>query len=144
MRPRFPTLLIVEDDPSILFALRQYFCSFGFAADAVPSVQDAEVYLTSFGYDAMITDLSFTGPGSLEGAALVAFARRACPGIRTILLSAWISEEGRALAVRAGIDLVLHKPQRLGALLAYVNDLLARGDGSAPASNPEVAARYLN
>jgi DNA-binding response OmpR family regulator len=137
-------LLIVEDDPSILFALRQYFCAFGYAADAVPSVQDAEFYLESFAYDAMITDLSFTTPGSQEGAALISFARRACPGIRTILLSSWVSDEAHKLAMSAGAAMVLNKPQRLSALLGYVNGLLGREEGPAPAGGQQVAARCAN
>src|SRR5688572_3579258 len=71
------SLLIVDDEEPILFAMREYFESVGFEVDCAARLEEAETLLASRHHSALIADLRLTTAGRSEGLALVAHARAA-------------------------------------------------------------------
>jgi len=54
-------ILIVEDDRSTLYALREYFTNRDFAVDCAQDVQEAKALLAANRYLVFMTDLRLTG-----------------------------------------------------------------------------------
>ena len=108
-------LLIVDDNESVLFAMRGYFDSLGYSVECARTESDARDHLTAEPYDAVVSDLSLT-PGNTEGLEVVKWARERCPRARIFVLTAYGTEENEAEARRLGVDAVLRKPVRLSDL----------------------------
>ena len=108
-------LLIVDDNESVLFAMRGYFGSLGYSVKCARTETDARDYLSAEPYDAVVSDLSLT-PGNTEGLEVVKWARERCPRARIFVLTAYGTEENEAEARRLGVDAVLRKPVRLSDL----------------------------
>lgn len=117
-------LLVVDDEEAILFALRRYFTSRGFQVDTASEREQAEALLSSGDYGAAIIDLRLTGVQGTEGLDLLSFVHDHCPGTRTILLTAYGSEELSREARERGVDVILSKPQPLPEVAEVVDGLV--------------------
>jgi DNA-binding response OmpR family regulator len=129
-----PSLLVVDDRPTISFALSDYFIMRGWDVECAATVAEAEAILQRRGFSVLIADLSLSEPGSTDGLDLTRRVRRDWPGTRTIILTAYGTPETERIARRIGVDAFLHKPAPL-AELARVADALAgeSGEWSGPA-----------
>ncbi|HEX8599678.1 MAG TPA: response regulator transcription factor [Chloroflexia bacterium] len=116
------TLLIVDDQPSVLDALREYFAVepdiriVGEAADG----QIAVALARELQPDVVITDIRMPNlggieaiPGLLEGA----------PGSKVIVLSIYDDSAARALALAAGANAFVAKQDQAEFLLHVVREL---------------------
>jgi CheY-like chemotaxis protein len=117
-------LLIVDDEESIVFAMKRYFQSRGFEVDCAHELEEAQALLANVAYAAVIADLRLTGVHGAEGLEIVGYARAHCPWIKTILLTAYGSPELEEEARRRGVDTVLRKPKPLPDLAQTVLGLL--------------------
>lgn len=117
-------LLIVDDEESISFAMARYFRSRNFEVDAARELEEAQALIANYRYDAVIADLRLTGVHGAEGLDIVAWVRERCPWTRSILLTAYVSDELKAEASSRGVDLVLRKPQSLPDLAQILLHLL--------------------
>ncbi len=117
-------ILIVDDDRSTLFALREYFTSRDFAVDCAQDVQEAKALLAVNRYPVFMTDLRLTGMDDTQGFDLVAYARDRSPTIRTILLTGHWSPQIEREARQRGVDVCLHKPKPLPEVEQIVCELL--------------------
>jgi DNA-binding NtrC family response regulator len=109
-------LLVVDDEPSIRFALREYFTAQGWSVTCVTTVEQSKEALAQAGFDVAILDLCLdfdTPDGGLEVASFIA---RHYSGIRTILLTGYGSPQTRSKALEIGVAEVLDKPVRLPGL----------------------------
>jgi DNA-binding response OmpR family regulator len=122
------SLLLVEDRPTISFALSDYFRTLGWDVECAASVVEAETRLGSRGFDLMIADLSLSEPGSIDGLELTRRVRREWPHTRTIILTAYGTPETERVAGQIGVDAFVHKPSPL-AELARLAEGLAGGSG---------------
>ena len=117
-------LLIVDDEESILFAMREYFMSHGYRVDCARGLDDTDALLSSNPYSAIIADLRLSGSRGTEGLEIVDRVRARCPATRVIILTAYglpgIEREAR----RRGADVFLHKPIPLPELARIVLELL--------------------
>ncbi|MGI8738232.1 MAG: response regulator [Gammaproteobacteria bacterium] len=52
-----PTILLVDDERAILFAIREYFAAYGFEVDCARDKQEALNLLAERSYAVLITDL---------------------------------------------------------------------------------------
>ena len=119
-------LLIADDQPSILFAMKEYFEALGYAVDCA---QDEERALALFGageYDLVIADLRFCAERPQGGLRVAAAVKERSPRTRTMILTAYGSPEAREQARRAGVDAFLHKQERLPHVAEVVRELTAR------------------
>ena len=119
-----PSLLVVDDRPTISFALSDYFIMRGWDVECAANVAEAEARLHRRAFTVVIADLSLSEPGSIDGLELTRRVRQDWPGTSTIILTAYGTPETERIARRIGVDAFLHKPAPL-AELARVADALA-------------------
>jgi DNA-binding response OmpR family regulator len=115
-------LLIVEDETSLLEALRDYFLALHWEADAVPSLKEAESCLAERRYDLVVTDLSLRG-GDGDGLTLAAKVRRSHPHTPVVVLTARDIRVYQSAAEEQGVRLMLQKPiplEQLSAIAARI------------------------
>jgi DNA-binding response OmpR family regulator len=116
-------ILILDDEESILFAVKRYFTRIGFAVDCARELEEAEALATHTAYNLVIADLSLSDSGSVEGLEIIRYVRRNCPTARVILLTAHGSPSVEKEAFRRGADAFLHKPKPLAELAVIVTRL---------------------
>jgi DNA-binding response OmpR family regulator len=116
-------ILVVDDEPTIRFALSDYLSLRGYSVDSAADLAEARRLLAQGDYSTVITDLSLSGQGGTEGLTLAAFAKHRARGTRVVILTAYGSEESETAAERLGIDAFLHKPVPLDAVARAVAEL---------------------
>jgi DNA-binding response OmpR family regulator len=87
-----PSLLVVEDRPTISFALSDYFSIRGWDVECAANPAEAETKLLRRRFTLLIADLSLSEPGSTDGLELTRRVRRAWPATRTIILLARLAD----------------------------------------------------
>jgi two-component system response regulator QseB len=119
-------LLIIDDEETILLAMRSFFTTVGFQVDCAREREEAEALLATARYAAVIADLRLTGINDVEGLDVVGFVRARCPGTLIVLLTAYGLPDVEAEARRRGVDAFLHKPQPLPELARILERLVER------------------
>jgi DNA-binding response OmpR family regulator len=128
------SLLIVDDRPTISFALSDYFILRGWDVERAVNMTEAETILQRRRFTVLIADLSLSQPGSTDGLELTRRVRRDWPRTRTIILTAYGTLETERIARRVGVDAFLHKPAPLAELARLVDALVGE---SGQCANPE-------
>jgi ActR/RegA family two-component response regulator len=118
-------LLLVDDEDTIVFAMRRYFCAQGFDVDSARELNEARGLLSRGEYAAAIVDLRLTGVQGVEGLDVLSHIQEHCPRTRAILLTAYGSRDLDREARKRGADLVLSKPQPLPDLAQVLMGLIA-------------------
>jgi len=116
-------LLIVEDEATLLEAIRDYFVTLHWEADAALTLKDAESCLAGRGYDLVVTDLSLRG-GDGDGLTLAGKIRRSHPHTPVIVLTARDIRAHKRAAREQGVRVMLQKPIALGQLSAIAEEIL--------------------
>lgn len=116
-------ILLVDNEESILLAVKRYFVRLGFAVDCARELEEAEALATYIEYDLAIVDLSLRNHCGTEGLEVLRFVRRNRPRTRTILLTAHGTPMIEKEAFRRGCDAFLHKPKPLQELAKVARDL---------------------
>lgn len=119
-----PRILIVDDEESILFAMREYFPTRGYRVDCARGLEEATVLLDTGPYSAIIADLRLSGSHGTEGLEIVDRVRARYPATRVIILTAYGLPGIEREALRRGVDVFLHKPIPLPELARIVLELL--------------------
>lgn len=91
-------------------------------------IEAAEALLSSFRFDVVVTDLSVSQLGGLEGMRLIRFVTANFPDTTVYVLSGYVDEGVRSLCSVLGVHTVLEKPEGLAQLR---NLLLERRIASA-------------
>jgi len=120
------SLLIVDDESNICFALEEYFTLRGFQVDCVQRMEEASELLKTQNYAAAIVDLRLAGTDNLDGLKLVQRIRESSPSTRCVILTGCESVEIEAEALKSGADVFLRKPKPLAELAEVIFDLLER------------------
>jgi two-component system response regulator FlrC len=126
-------ILVVDDEQPVLDAVGEYLSAYGFTVDAAAELEEAEALLATAEYSLMIADVRLTGMHGREGLELLRFARRHCPEIRVIVMTAHAAGDLEHEARRRGADAFVEKPLPLSDLLFEVHHLLETGR-AAPAA----------
>ncbi len=121
------SILMVEDEEFIRFALEDYFSMRGYRVDSAAEWEEAEALLCSRRYDLVISDLRLTGFGGTEGLEIIGFVHQRWPDTRVIILTGFGSLEVEEEAKRRGVDAFLHKPMPLPEL-ARIADSIMQGE----------------
>lgn len=120
-----PRLLVVDDEPAILFAMGDYLSRSGYAVDRARGRAEAESLLAAAAYDLAVIDLRLGVSEPRGGLEVLRRLRERQPRARAILLTAYGSAEVEAeLAAFPDVRL-LSKPQPLARLTEEVAGLLA-------------------
>jgi DNA-binding NtrC family response regulator len=120
------TILIVDDEEFIRFALSEYFSVLGYQVDVAGEWEEAEALLAARRYRLVISDLRLTGFGGTEGLEIVRSIHQRWPDTRVMLLTGYGSSEVRAEAVRRGVDAFLEKPMALPEIAKIADTMLAQ------------------
>ncbi len=129
-RPARVRLLIVEDEVSTVFAMREFFALAGYDVDCAAGPSEAGLLLERNRYEAVITDLHLTSNRRGEGMGVVSHARVRNPRACIVMLTGYGSEATEEEAQRCGVDMYQTKPVELARLDAFV-DLVLRGEVDA-------------
>ncbi|HON10712.1 MAG: response regulator [Fibrobacter sp.] len=116
-------LLVIDDDPAVLFAFRKLFGKSDFQVDTSESFDEAKKFIDKNIYQLIITDLGFSETINEAGIAISQYARKKIPGVKIILWTGMdlsrISEKAR----QAQIDLCLIKPVSPNLIQSLVENL---------------------
>lgn len=118
-------LLIIDDEETIVFALKRYFQREGYAVDVARELEEAEALLTTFKYEVVLVDLALRNGSGTEGLELVRFARRSNPSSLIVMLTGHASSDVKSEAFCRGIDAFVEKPAELQQLEKILEELIA-------------------
>ena len=119
-----PKILVVDDEATILFAMREFLTHGGFFVDCASEREEAEALIVNDTYAAVIADLRLLGSDSGDGLDVVLAAREKSRDTRIVLLSAYTTPEIETRARLHGADAVLKKPRPLREIAHCVCSLL--------------------
>ncbi len=116
-------ILIVDDEPTLVFFLRQGLSEAGLNCDVegVGSGEEALARLAFDKYSVLITDLKMPG---INGLTLASAARSLQPTIGVILMTAYGSREVEAEAEQLMVDAYLTKPFQMERLRDLIKKIL--------------------
>jgi two-component system response regulator PilR (NtrC family) len=110
-------ILLVDDEKSIVFAVRQYFLKQGYVVDSAGTSEQALELLASEHYAVAIVDVELRGSrDSSDGLTLAQFIRTHAPATAIIILTALETPETASRAKEAGVHSFLHKPTPLAQI----------------------------
>jgi DNA-binding response OmpR family regulator len=116
-------ILIVEDEPTLLFALQDYLDQHGFEVDAVSELEEANALLMNMPYDVVVTDLRLTPVQAAEGLNVIEMVRERSLSSRIVVLTGCGTGAIENAARRLGIDRYLRKPVPLSVLAGTISEL---------------------
>lgn len=119
-------ILVVEDDDLIARGIVAGLRAYGFTADTVPSLAQAELALAHAECDAMVLD---RGLPDGDGLSLLARLRERGDALPVLLLTARDAVGDRIKGLQGGADDYLVKPFDLGELVARLHALIRRAGG---------------
>jgi len=128
MTPTAPakyTVLVVDDDPSVLTTYQKVLGRCGYKA----LTQDDPFRVLEADDGASTADLlllDYRMPG-MDGLSLLEKLRARKCAARCVLVSAYLNDEVRSRASRLGVDRVLEKPLDVSLLRTVLADLLPAG-----------------
>src|SRR5215211_7575869 len=117
---RSRTLLVVDDEESICFSMREYFSQHGFKVDTASEIEEAEGLIKETDYRVIIQDLRLGMTRNPDGIEIIKLVHKRNPETRIIVLTSYGSQEVEEEARRAGADAFLRKPKPLSQLAPVV------------------------
>lgn len=123
--PERRSILIVDDEDSVLQTLRMVFENEGYQVATANSCQRALEILGNGGsFDAVITDLNMESEDVGLEVARAAVKRRPKPAV--VICTGFASMNNSRESLTLGVDYMAHKPVELTALISALNRLIAR------------------
>jgi DNA-binding NtrC family response regulator len=118
------TLLVVDDEESICFSMREYFSQHGFRVDTARELDEAEGLIKTTDYKVIIQDLRLGLTRYPDGIEIIKLVHKRNPDTRIIVLTSYGSKEVEEEARRAGADAFLRKPKPLSQVAQVVQGLM--------------------
>jgi len=115
-------LLVVDDDDGVRENLAELFDLYGYAVETAANATEAMQKLAEKSVDLLLTDYRMPGP---NGVQLIESARRAKPGIRAILMTAFGDSFTEIESVRRGAVGYINKPFEADEITGLVARILA-------------------
>jgi EAL domain-containing protein (putative c-di-GMP-specific phosphodiesterase class I) len=109
-------VLVLDDESMVVDLLAVCLRAPGVHLTTCLEIEAAEALLRCFRFDVVVTDLSVSGLGGLEGMRLIRFITTHFPDITVYVLSGFVDERVRALCSALGVTAVLEKPGGLSEL----------------------------
>ncbi len=122
-RARGAKILIVDDEPTILFALSRLLGSKEVEVVTAERVEDAKSALLQDSFALVIADVRMSGTNSREGLDLLSYIKELNPETLVIIMTALGSDEIREDAYRRGASHYYEKPIDLNQLLSRIRSL---------------------
>lgn len=121
-------VLVVEDEPRLLAALKTMLTTKGYAVDCVDNGRDGLFQGSEYSYDVAIIDVGLPEINGIEVIKQLRAKKRDFP---IIILTARSNWQDKVLGLEAGADDYLVKPFINEELLARLNALVRRSAGAA-------------
>jgi DNA-binding NtrC family response regulator len=119
------TILIVDDEESVLQTLRMVFEGEGYDVSTARSCSEAlEVLSNGKSFDAVITDLNMEQEDVGLEVARAAVKRKPKPAV--VICTGFASLDNSKESLKIGVDYMAHKPVELTALISALNRLISR------------------
>lgn len=125
-------VLIVDDEPGILFAYRKLLEQQGITVDSCDCLCEASDYLARHRYLAVVADIRLQGVDTTEGLDLIREVRQQQPEAGVIVASGASDEQTRKTASELGVYHYLEKPVNPGQILNLLQCLRERLSGAEP------------
>jgi serine phosphatase RsbU (regulator of sigma subunit) len=135
-----PRVLIADDQPDVLNALRLLLREEAFDADTAASVQEIRAKLAASTYDLLLMDLNYardTTSGG-EGLELLGEVHQHDPLLPVVVMTGWGSIETAVEAMRRGARTFVHKPWENGALSSTLRREVEHGRAARRAHRQEM------
>lgn len=119
-------LLVIDDDPSVLFAFQRIFSGSNILLDTTESLDHAKELIDSNYYQFIITDLGFSETVKEAGILISRYAKIKLPQVKIIL---WTGMEISLISEKvkkAKIDLCLPKPVPPNTIKSIVEKMCAK------------------
>jgi len=117
-------VLLVEDQATLLRALRQGLEEEGFAVDTAADGEEADVKARTTPYDVVVLDIMLP---KIDGLTLLKNWRQSGVTTHVLMLTARGTKDDKVIGLDSGADDYLTKPFELDELLARVRALVRRG-----------------
>ena len=140
-----PSILIADDQPDVLEALRLLLKGEGFRIDTVTSPVGIIAALEEGSFDGLLMDLNYTRDttSGREGLDLLPQLRDLDSTLPVIVMTAWGSVDGAVEAMRHGARDYIEKPWDNARLIATVRTQLELGRALRQSQRLEVENRML-
>jgi DNA-binding NtrC family response regulator len=123
--PAKRSILIVDDEESVLQTLRMVFENEGYDVSTASSCHDALLVLSNGkSFDAVITDLNMESEDIGLEVARAAVRHKPKPAV--VICTGFASLDNSKESLKMGVDYMAHKPVELTALISALNRLIAR------------------
>jgi EAL domain-containing protein (putative c-di-GMP-specific phosphodiesterase class I)/DNA-binding NarL/FixJ family response regulator len=129
-----PRVLILDDESMVLDMLVVRLSAPGIHLTTCREIEAAEALLSCLRFDVVITDLSVSELGGLEGIRLIRFVTTHFPDTAVYVLSGYVTEAARELCKMLGVTAVLEKPGGLSELRQLLLAHQAASEVSAAAA----------
>lgn len=119
------SILIVDDEDSVLQTLRMVFENEGYDVSTAGSCREAlQVLSNGKSFDAVITDLNMESEDIGLEVARAAVKHKPKPAV--VICTGFASLDNSKESLKMGVDYMAHKPVELTALISALNRLIAR------------------
>ena len=137
MAAALPTVLVADDQPDVIAALRLLLRTAGFDTQGAASVEDVRARLAAHDFDAVLMDLNYardTTSGA-EGLELISDLHATQPHVPLIAMTGWANVETAVEAMRRGARGYIPKPWNNEALVQVLRAEIdhARAANAQPA-----------
>jgi len=130
---QMPRLLVIDDEESICFSMREYFSLHGYKVDTAREMEEAEKLIEGTDYKVVIQDLRIGTNRNPDGLDIIKLIRDHNPDTRIVVLTAYGTTETENEALRCGADAFLRKPKPLSQVAQVVQGLI---ESPKPAARP--------
>jgi DNA-binding response OmpR family regulator len=117
---------VIDDDPTVLFAVRKLLLSKNIDIDTSESLDEAIQYIDKNIYQIIITDLAFSETVDNAGIAISYYARKKNPKVAIVLWTAKDISEISEKILNADIDMCIPKPIAPNVIYTIVEKFSAR------------------
>jgi two-component system KDP operon response regulator KdpE len=124
-------LLIVDDEPSIRWALHQTLQAMGFQVSEATSGEQAIALVRTVRYDAVLLDIAMPGMSGVQACQEI---RKLMPLLSILMLTVRDTEEDKIEALDAGADDYVTKPFNIRELAARIRAAIRRSQAPQTAA----------
>lgn len=128
-------VLIVDDDPAILFAYARLLEREGMCVDSCECLLEAVRHINSNQYLAVVTDLRLGGTENTDGLDVIRTLREVRPETKIILATGYGNSDIEQAARGLGASHYFEKPVMPASILTALNDLKNAAHDEIPPEN---------
>lgn len=118
-----PRILIVDDEPAILFAYRKLIEREKIEVDVCETHHEALVLIKSRTYFAVIADMRLVGTDNMDGLKIVCAMKELQPDSKIILVTGYGNKEIEQKAFEMGASYYFEKPVMPAAIMEALKSL---------------------